>query len=675
MMSTLTRLSRWSPLLAGLALVGCNTTATVPDPSDPELVRVSSCGDLRDYMGDVLLESLVESRYGWGYWRDDVAEGDGAPSDGGGGPSDFTTTNTQEEGVDEVDLVKTDGKYLYIAQDRDLHIVKSWPVEDSEKLSTLALEGWVTGLFLKGDKVVVFHHPESARDGMSWGTRITVVDVKDRSEPKIEREIDVEGYMADGRMIDGDVYVVFNHWLELPYEAWELLDGRIALPEMDYELEGEALEAHREKVRAEAREILRPHVDKLVRDMDLADVLPQWRDAKAGKDAEPELMHGCSDLYHPKGLAQHGALSIVNLDVDDGDLSAAGILSNGWQLYASKENVYVAQNSGWWWWGSVEPEVVTHIHKFELKKDGEPAYTASGEVSGWAYDQFAFSEYDGHLRVATTDQAAWWRWGMEEDADRPEPANNVFVMKQDGATLDIVGEIRGIAPNERIFATRFFGDVGYMVTFEQIDPLFTLDLKNPEKPKVVGELKIPGYSAYLHPMSEGYLLAVGMDGDDEGNLSGLAFNVFDVRDLKNPTLAHQYTVEGSDWSWSEALWDHHAFTYHRDVLSVPMYSWYDDRGDDGWFSGIISLKATEDGISEIGRIDHRSLVRDSECLYARWYDWEDSVCDYDYWYASVRRSVYIEDNLFSISNYGVRVTDLNNPRIEHARVLFYPEIR
>lgn len=674
---SLANATRWLlPAAAVIALAGCQDNA-VPDPGDPGLERIGSCSELRDYASDVMLEALVEAKYQT-YWLDAMEDGGGPANDASSdGPTDFTTTNVQEEGVDELDIVKTDGNYLYVAQDRALHIVQSWPIEDTTKLATLELDGWVRGLFLKDDKVVVFHNPTPDPD-MKWGTRASVIDVSDRAHPVIEREIDVEGWMADARMIDDDVYLIFNHYLELPSALWNLLDGRVELDEIDWDKEGEAFERHIEDLKAKARVKLRPHVDRIANSMDLSDFLPSWRDQEIGEDAaDKELMHGCTSLYRPHGIGQHGAMSVVNLDLDNGDLNAEGLLSTGWQLYASKTNLYVAQSSRWWWWGGWDRELETHIHKFELESDGKPQYVASGEVRGWAYDQFAFSEHDGYLRVATTDQDWWWGWWAVEDEDGDEPANNMFVLEDDGlGTLEVVGELGGIAPNERIYATRFFGDHAFMVTFRQVDPLYTIDLKNPKKPAVIGELKLPGYSAYLHPMGDDHLLAVGMDGDDEGRLTGLAFNIFDVSDLKSPTLTHQLTLPGSDWSWSEALWDHHAFTYHRDVLSVPMFEYWNDRSGEGrYFSGAISLSATPDGLSEIGRIDHRPLVRDSECLYKYWWGWDEDVCSGDYWYARVRRTTYIEDNVFSLSDYGLRVTDLNDPTVEHARVLFYPKIR
>ena len=314
----------------------------------------------------------------------------------------------------------------------------------------------------------------------------------------------------------------------------------------------------------------------------------------------------------------------------------------------------------------------SHIHKFDLNDGGLPRYVASGEVSGWIYDQFAMSEHNGHLRVASTE-LNWWVWDEDEQG-----GNNITVLRDNRiGELETVGEVTGLAPGERIYASRMFGDKGYIVTFRQIDPLFTIDLSDPKNPTVMGELKIPGYSAYLHPIAEDRLLSVGMDGDMDGNLSGLAVNIFDVSNMEDPTLEHKFTLESDGWAWSEALWDHHAFTYHNDTLSIPAYT-YDWSADGGYddFSGLITFDIDiDDGITELGRVDHQSLVEDSECIYNIWY--EDNGYDYSCgwygWRSRVRRSIVMEDKLFSISDYGVKVNALNDPAEDIAQVLFYPK--
>jgi uncharacterized secreted protein with C-terminal beta-propeller domain len=420
--------------------------------------------------------------------------------------------------------------------------------------------------------------------------------------------------------------------------------------------------------REEARALLAPAVATFTADLELDEVLPKWRDQRVGATtAHAERMHSCTELYRPKDPSHFNVLSLVNLDLDSGETSATGLLSDGWTVYASQDNLYIGQTSWWWWWGWGDMNLSTRIHKFSLSDGDEPTYVASGEVRGWTYDQFAFSEYNDHLRVTTTD-VDWW-WGVGQSDEDVEPGNNLFVLgDNDNGALKVVGSVEGYAPGERIMAARLMGDVGYVVTFEQTDPLFTFDLSDPEAPHLKGELTMPGFSSYLHPLGEDHLIGIGRDGNEDGQTFGVAINVFDVSDLTKPALTHQLTLNTGDWAWSEALWDHHAFTYHRGILSIPFYSYEDGQP----FSGLVALSVNEDGISEVGRVNHRSLVADSECLYAKYYDYDNSVCNDWAWYASVRRSIYIEDNLFSLSNYGLKVNDLNHPDALLQTVLFYP---
>lgn len=677
-----------APIVA-LALAGCKgNQPDLPDlTDDPSLERIADCGGLKSYVADVSVQMLLNNYYNsWYRWGVPEAGVDNDASDGGdGGPTDYTTTNVQEEGVDELDIVKTDGQFIYTVQDRALYIVKSWPIAETSLVSELELDGWGQGLFLQGDHLYVFsqvyrYDEQTAETDWlrNWsGTRVQVVDVSDRANPTVTRTIDIEGYMADARLIDGHLYGVMNHWMYLDGGLWQLAQDA-GLPEVDWSLEGEALEADIAAKREEAREILTPIVASWAANLETDDLLPRFKDSQQGDDFASLLQ--CGDLYRPRTLSHYNILSVVHLGEPEAELNTAGVVSDGWTLYASRDNLYVAQTSWWWWWGWGDQEMNTQIHKFNLDSSGEPNYVASGVVNGWLYDQFAMSEWDGHLRVTSTEIDWWWGWwGDEAEADEEPPGNNVNVLRDDGnGRLNTVGSITGIAPGEQIYATRMMGPKGYMVTFEQVDPLFTLDLSDHENPVIKGELKIPGYSAYLHPMGENHLLAVGMAGTEEGQITGLAVNVFDVSDLENPTLVQSFELEddASTWSWSEALWDHHAFTYHRDVLTIPAYYYTETmEGDEyrwEYFSGAISFNATPAGVSEIGRVDHRDLVEDSECIYSYWYDYDSSVCSDWAWYASLRRTVYIEDNLFTVSNYGIKVTDLNDPTVEHARVLFLP---
>ena len=614
------------------------------------LQTLDDCDQAHAYLVEVAVERVLEYRYNrWYFLPWSGAGGDREAADV---PSDYTTNNNQEQGVDELDIVKTNGTHFYATEGVTLHILRSWPAEGTAELATAAAGDSAQGLFLRGDRVLVASQTRNGDDGFlrdSARARLELYDVTDPSDPRVLRTVDIEGWLVDARLIGGDLYAVIRSQIELPGKLWDLAQrDDLGLPDLPWD----ASEAERERILAEARAILAPYVVELMAEIPIDDLLPQMRDRTPDiPEALIRPLLECSSLYRPAMASNWSVVSIIHLDLDEaGPVSAVGLLADGWTVYASAASLYVAQTSDWWWWGWgwTPPEMTTTIHLFELDPSlpTPVRYAASGEVDGWLLDQFALSEHNGHLRVATTE-FDWW-WGS---TDGEEPASSVTVLADDGrGNLRKVGHVGGLGPGERIYAVRFIGTKGYIVTFEQMDPLYTLDLSDPTRLEVVGELEVTGFSSYLHPVGEDWLLAVGMEADEEGRILGLAVSVFDVRDFANPTLAHRYLIESGDdtWSWSEALADHHAFTYHRGVLSIPAYI----GGAEGSFSGLLVLGVDpEEGIHELGRVDHRDLGGGT----------------YDPW---MRRSVYIEDALYSLSSAGVKVNHLYNPDVELAKVVF-----
>ncbi|MBD3856167.1 MAG: beta-propeller domain-containing protein [Acidobacteria bacterium] len=621
-------------------------------PSTNALQALESCDEVQSYLIDVAVERVLEYRYNYHWFMVPWAGGAGDGREVTDVPSDFTTTNTQEQGVDELDIVKTNGTHLYAAEGYGLHILRSWPAESTSELAKVTTRGYSSGLFLRGDRVLVASQvwsPDAEFMFNYGGTRLELLDVSDPSSPAVLRTIDIEGWLVDARLIDGDLYAVLRSYIDLPSELWDLAWREdIGLPDLPWDV----TDFERERILAEARAILKPYVNEIMGRYPLEEMLPRYRDdTPFGPDTAPSLLLDCGSIYRPEQTSDWSILSVLHLDLDEGGpVTTTGLIADGWTVYASRSNLYVAQtsNSWSWWWGWAPAEMSTVIHKFELDPSApEPVqYVASGDVKGWILDQFSMSEYDGHLRVAATE-FDWW-WGATPDT---EPASSVSVLKDDDlGNLREVGHVGGLGPGERIFAVRFMGAKGYVVTFEQIDPLYTLDLSDPAQPKVVGELEVTGFSSYLHPIGNDWLLAVGQEADEEGRVIGLAVSIFDVRDFADPKLAHRYLIEGEEdtWSWSEALHDHHAFTYHRGVLSIPAYI----GGAQERFGGLLVLAVDpEDGIFELGRIDHQDL----------------STPDGR---ARMRRSVYIEDAIYSLSSAGVKVNSLHNPEVEIAKVPF-----
>jgi hypothetical protein len=308
------------------------------------------------------------------------------------------------------------------------------------------------------------------------------------------------------------------------------------------------------------------------------------------------------------------------------------VVADGDVVYASPGRMYVATTR----WdpapeegdARVQPVPAsphTLVHAFDLTGDGPARYLVSGSVPGTLLNQFSMSEHEGHLRVATT---------MQEDPRAQESA--VTVLAEQGGALVPVGSVGGLGRGERIYAVRFAGDTGYVVTFRQVDPLYTLDLRDPTAPKVVGELKILGYSAYLHPIGDGLLIGVGQDATEQGRALGTQVSLFDVSDPAAPRRLHQLTLgQGS----SAAEHDHHAFLHWpASGLTVIPFQSYDDLARPFPRSGALGLEIGRGGIDEVGRVEH-PVGRGG-------------------WSAPIERALVVGDRLLTVSAEGIRASDL-----------------
>jgi hypothetical protein len=315
---------------------------------------------------------------------------------------------------------------------------------------------------------------------------------------------------------------------------------------------------------------------------------------------------------------------------------------------------------------SVPPRVFstteTHLHELEFTTDPTfPNYVASGTVTGSVKDQFAIDEKDGFVRVATTEDRTYLDEGglyvsaLPNDAatgapsPRPSNVNHVFVLGQSGPWLDQVGSAGELAPNEQIYSVRYVGSRAYVVTFRRVDPLFVVDLATPRAPKVLAALKIPGFSEYMHPVDETHLLTIGRDADANGRTRGLQLQIFDVADGANPVLQHKFTYTGDEYGQSEAEYDHKAFTYFDDkgLLAFPYYAY----NANGMRSSLelfrVDLGA---GFTKVGSIDHTPLLPKNQ---------PQGYCG-GYYAPSVRRGVFLEDFVYSVSYAGIVVRDARN---------------
>ena len=333
--------------------------------------------------------------------------------------------------------------------------------------------------------------------------------------------------------------------------------------------------------------------------------IENWVPSYTYENKEGNVLRGqlvsCEKVSHPTKFSGFNSLSVLDLDLASGMKApvATSVLADGETVYASPENLYISttdypeitpffeENSQ-----NVEEEYSTSIHQFTMRSGEKTEYKASINVKGHLLNQFAMSEHDGNLRVATTTGTPW---GFDESN---ESVVTVIEISDEGLTE--VGQVGGMGKGERIFAVRFIGNLGYVVTFRQTDPFYTLDLTEPKAPKVRGELKITGYSGYLHPIEENLILGVGQEATQEGVTTGTKAALYNVENLDDPKVVTTWSP-GSGRSSVE--WDHHAFLWwpSERIVVLPISDWMNDKAE------AVMLKVQNGDLQEFGRIAHSEL--------------------------------------------------------------------
>ena len=353
----------------------------------------------------------------------------------------------------------------------------------------------------------------------------------------------------------------------------------------------------------------------------IADWLPRYTTDDTALDKGRQLT-ACDNTHAPSVFSGFGVAVVMSVPMASrfNPANSTAVMAPGDTVYASVESLYLATTT----WDNpqedeaeqdtsdigIEPDLPgfivpdpqrnrrTSIHRFSITDAANAVYEASGDVSGFIHNQFSLSEHEGHLRVVTTTGDTWG-WARRDNAESGVSESQVRVLRQDGDRLVEVGSVGDIGKGERVQSVRFVGDIGYVVTFRQIDPFYTIDLSDPADPLIRGELKIPGFSSYLHPISDDLVLGVGSDADDEGAVTGAKVSLFDVSDLDNP---RETAVWAAPDGWSDIGWDHRAFLWWApDNLAVIPVSVHG--GSNSW-AGAVALRVTDDKITEIGRIDH-----------------------------------------------------------------------
>jgi uncharacterized secreted protein with C-terminal beta-propeller domain len=606
-------------IFVGLFLFGAILYSMQTEPE----VRESFGDGLLRFNSDVeLVEALSEAREsgrGSG-WFGGIAEGmdmvtmEAAPTKAASGV-DYSETNVQVQGVDEADIIKTDGEFVYAIAGGKLIVARAYPADALETLAVVELSEFnANELFIDGDRLLVFGSESYSFDdkrtfapsedywGPAVGTMsIRLYDLSDRSYPELLRVVDFEGNYLTSRKIDSDVYFVVNSYPRA-YEG------------------------------------------------DCVDIVPRYRDG--GDEFESVA---CTDIGYVDGIEVSNFITIASISMidEDWEIDRETILGSGQNVYASSENLYIAQTS------FENGSQMTNVLKFGLDA-GDIEYSGSGVVDGHILNQFSMDEYDGYFRIATTID------GYSNNIDTS--TNNMYVLDDE---LGVVGEIEGIAPGESIYSVRFMGGRAYMVTFRHIDPLFVIDLSDPTTPEILGKLKIPGYSDYLHPYDETHLIGIGKEVDasidadlvhTEGAvyytaIQGVKIAIFDVSDVENPIEVHKEVI-GDRGTESLATSDHKAFLFdkERGLLVVPMTVAELAEGQDKSMQGEYVFQGAyvydidlEDGFDLRGRVTH--------------YDGDEDFKKSGYYFrgdSSIKRSLYIDDILYTLSDARLQLNDLGD---------------
>lgn len=567
------------------------------------------------------------------------AEGGADDTTGGDadGSSDtpYSSTNLQEEGVDESDIVKNDGQNIYVLRGNIIHVIQALPADAVSEVATIELDGQGDSLYLREGKLVAltqrwsWYHPWTGSGGAEVDatvsveasdilvggddndgaeSTVTVIDVSNPAAPVIEATIKFEGSLASSRLIANRLYLVLATTPRLPPNPIPLLINAMPLDEWIPDYETTAADG------------------TVVASGDIG----SWQ-----------------DFYRPDYPDGYSIVTVVTVDVDapTSPFKTTAISADAGTIYASTEALYVTDTDYDYSSGSSRTD--TAIHKLSFTQDGT-AYRGTGLVPGRLLSQYSLGEYQGYLRVATTVE--------EFNNGDARLDNNVYVLKESGsedATLPVVGKIEGIAPGEQIYAARFLGNRGFLVTFRRVDPLYTLDLTDPAAPVIVGELKVPGFSDHIQLLDENHLLTIGKDAQDAGNfawIQGLQLSIFDVTDPANPTLLHKELIGGRGTS-SEANQNPKAFNYYpeRQALAFPADVYGTSSGGPTWgrheFTGLYVYRVTvENGFEFLGRISSSEGTNAGGCFL---------------YYYGFTRGVFIGDTVYSVTERNVKAADLS----------------
>jgi hypothetical protein len=551
-------------------------------------------------------------------------------------------TNNQVVGVDEADIVKTDGRYVYLVSTGGFRILEAMK---PRLVSLTPIPGHVRELFVEGDRAVIFsalglgmprclngYDCQFAGDGT--GTKVSVYDIANRAQPKLLRDFDLSGSLVAARRIGTTIHtVVTDNDTGTEWETWPQNLEMCGVPEATVRAKFAAMRAANErKIRAKTTP------------------LPTLTE-----QGKKETL--CTDLFRTPIKDGQAFTTVLSFDLLDTTTPPkhATVQSRPGAVFASANALYMSvahrkMNSGRWYsFYTSDVNEVSEVHKFGIgASPKDTRYIGSGTVPGHVLNQFAMDEWYGYLRIATTQ-------GKVPD---PKVSSAVSILAEGkGGNLTRVGAVQNIAPGEDIRSVRFDGDRGYVVTFKKTDPLFVLDLFEPTRPAILGELKIPGFSTYMHRIDPEHLLSIGFDANDHGDFAyfdGVILQLFDVKNPTKPALLHKEKL-GTRGSSSQATANHLAFNYlaSEGLLAIPMTlcegGGDGSHGNDLTFSGLLVYDVDiERGFKRLGGIAHHGS-KDVSCQ--TWWTNPSTV---------VQRSLFLDDLVYSIASDRVKVQSMNH---------------
>ena len=456
-------------------------------------------------------------------------------------------TNTQVENVDEADIVKVDDKYIYYVSENKVVIIYAQTPETSDKIAEINYKDanfYPREIYVKNQKLVVIgnEYDNSCKTEImsTDDTAITdreivqnnkpksgmiIYDISNIKEPKETRRVMIEGSYISSRMIDDNIYYVASKYIA-------------------------------------TSNIQRNKIE----DLDEDKYKPVYQDTAVNQE---EKCINYDSIYYFAEIQDASYLMLAGLNINNNDeADIRTFLGAGQYVYASEKNMYIATNQMTYGEGYEVLGGTTHLLKIGLN-NGKFSFKAENTVDGQVNNQFSMDESENEntetFRIATTIGNIW--------VDKTT-ANNLYILND---KLEEIGKVENFGKEEKIYSVRYVGDKAYIVTFKQTDPLFVIDLSNSETPQILGELKIPGYSTYLHPYDETHLIGFGYDTKEDGTrvtTNGLKMAMFDISDFNNPQELFKIAIGDSKYTYSELLYDHKAllFSKEKNIIAFPLYS-------------------------------------------------------------------------------------------------------